>query len=144
MCVRLFVWIVLVVLSPLVAVAQHKVVQDTLLLKSPSVVFYTCQNAEYDSLAQGMLFALDSLVQQHELTKKQLIPFLNKFNISFLSTTAVTILFLGNDTTCFNRQLFCDLAGIILFSPTLKPEFLPAEVTDVVAIGRIRKYFHLR
>ncbi|RPI05883.1 MAG: hypothetical protein EHM64_04970 [Ignavibacteriae bacterium] len=90
-----------------------------------------------------MTFRLDSLVQQHERTKKRLIPFLNKMNIPYLSTVASTVLFYGKDTAKYFRRPFHDLAGIILFSPAKRPEFLPHHSSPVCALGRIQNYFLL-
>jgi hypothetical protein len=131
------------VLLPAGITAQPNMVQDTLVLRTPCVIFYECTKLEYDSLFQEMAFSLDSLVQQFETTKKKLIPFLNKMNVPFFSTEATTFIFLGKDTLCYIREPFHALAGIILFSPTKGHELLSGKTSDVIAIGRILHYFQL-
>jgi hypothetical protein len=128
---------------PPVIIARQAIPEDTLVVQSACVLFYSCSKTEYDSLFQEMSFSLDSLVQQHEKTRRMLIPFLNKMNLPFIITRSYMLIFHGQDTVIYIRKPFRDLTGIVLFSASGRPDFLPKMISDVEAIGRIRQYFQL-
>jgi hypothetical protein len=120
--------------------AQERSGGDTLVVAAPSVIFYACTEAEYDSLITHMTFALDSLATSSERTCERISPFLKKIGIAPVRTTASYFRFVPPDTT-LQRRRYTDLYGIIVYAPGQPPERIPKGSTDVDVLTRVHTYF---